>query len=626
MLDRNEFKGFPNLLGEVVFLRTYSKVLDDGKNETWPQTVDRYLSYLTNRCKLNNETIDLIRSEMLSGGVVPSMRLTQYSGNWIDRFEAAAYNCSYLGIRDLDAFHEVLYLSMIGTGVGFSVESNIVSMLPKVSDEDKGSYLIHVEDNTESWVSSFREAIYKLWEGYDLQIDVSKLRPRGSKISSGGFSAGKEGFSKLITEVSAIVKLAKGRKLTSIEVYDLVCWIGFCVSNSGSRRVALLSISDLHDQEMRNAKIGHFYKDNPQRTMTNNSYRIPENVNKDEFFKEWQILQQSGTGERGLCFPRRHNLTEVNGPEPIDLPKGTNPCGEIELEDRQFCNLTEVFARPNDNLEDLKKKVKVATILGTYQASLTEFDTKFLSPEWKRNCERDALLGVSITGIVDCPTLNNSENLKILRQHAREVNKLWAKKIGIRPSVAITCVKPSGTASILWNVSQGIHPRYSPYYIRRVRFNKNSRLVNLLGELGLKVENDVYSTENKVVEFVIKSPESSKFNMTSLEQLDLWTLLKRHYTDHNPSMTCYIEKGNWEKVGNKVWDIISNIGILGGISFFPKDDSVYQQAPLESCDEVKYLEFKRLEDKVWPLFKEKAYSLLTEDMHNTSGCDSESCG
>lgn len=593
---------FPNPLAEFVYYLSYSKWMpDENRRETWIETIDRYIEFMkeTTTDMLSDAEYERIRDGMLKMKVIPSMRLLWSSGPAARATHVAAYNCSYLAVTKPEDFGEIMYISMCGTGVGFSVEEEFISQLPEVKMQT-GDILpkFVIEDSKEGWASAFVHGVKTWLDGKNVIFDFSQLRPKGARLKTmGGRSSGPEPLVELIDFTRRKILSRQGKKLTSLDVHDICCKIGEIVISGGVRRSAMISLSDLHAEEMRHAKDGQFYIDHPQRIMSNNSAVYNVKPSSIEFLTEWTALAKSGSGERGI-FNRgglKHQLPKRRWDvfEKHANMSGTNPCGEIVLRSKQFCNLTSIVAREYDTVETLKEKIELATILGTYQSMLTNFD--FLSPEWKQNCEEERLLGVSFTGLWDCPILRDEAVLRELRDHAVEVNRIYAEKLRINPSTCITTVKPSGNSSQLTDTASGLHTRHAPYYIRRVRISSTDPLFKMLKDQGFphhaEVGQEYETAKTYVLEFPVKSPEDAKFkNGTSaVEQLEIWKMCKVNFTEHNPSVTISVGANEWVEAGEWVY---KNWDIVGGLSFLPKDegDFVYELAPYETITREKYEE------------------------------------
>ena len=607
-LAEDSKKYFRNALGEFVYYRTYSRwIPEENRRETWIETVDRYVDFMRENLgkKLKENEYKEIREAILKQETLPSMRLLQFAGKAARTTNVCAYNCSYTAPETWRDFSEIMYISMCGTGVGWSAESENIQKLPQIQRQTGKVLPAHViEDSKEGWANAFTVGMETWANGKDIKFDYSKLRPAGARLMTmGGKSSGPEPLRRLFDFTRKKMLARQGRRLANIDAHDIMCMIGECVVAGGVRRSAMISLSDLYDEDIRDAKKGQFWNTDPQRMLANNSAVYLERPTAAEFMEEWLALMKSGSGERGI-FNR--------GGLPTALPErrvkyfdkhgwkqtGTNPCGEIILLPKQFCNLSEIVARAEDTEKTLMKKVRVATILGTYQATLTNFP--YLSKEWKRNCEAEALLGVSITGQWDCPAVRNEQTFRKLRKESIRVNKIYAKRFGIKESTCITTCKPSGNASQTVDSASGMHPRHSPYYIRRVRIAVTDALFKMLRDQGVPYNPEVgQSMENAttyVIDFPVKSPVDSiyKDDQTAIEQLEYWKMVKLNYTEHNPSTTISIGENEWIEVAN--W-LFENWDIIGGLSFLPRDNHVYQLAPYETIDEKQYKELlKRFEN------------------------------
>lgn len=566
----------------------YAKYLDEQKRrETWEETVERYVDFFQNRTSIN---LDRVRDAIINMDVMPSMRCMMTSGKALERDAVAGYNCSYLPIDSPRAFDECMYVLMCGTGVGFSVERGYINMLPHVADEfhDSDSVIV-VSDSKIGWAKALKELVSLLYAGQVPTWDVSKIRPAGARLKTfGGRASGPEPLDKLFRHFVSVFKGASGRKLNSIECHDLVCFIGESVVVGGVRRSATISLSNLTDDRMRHAKSGQWWAENPQRALANNSVCYTEKPDMGIFLREWTALYESRSGERGI-FNREAAKSMVPERRDSDYDFGCNPCSEIILRPKQFCNLSEAVCREGDTLADIRNKVEIATIIGTLQSTLTDF--RYLSPAWKRNTEEERLLGVSLTGIMDCPAIMNAsaDDLAYLKDHAVKINKQWAKKLGIPESTAITCVKPSGTVSQLVDSASGIHPRYNSHLIRRVRNDKKDPLSQALIDCGIPHHTDPYNAEAWVFEFPQKSPKKSltRHDLSALEHLEIWKRFSVHWCEHKPSVTIYVKEHEWVEVGAWVWH---NFDIVSGVSFLPSADEAhsYESAPYEDCDEKEY--------------------------------------
>ena len=565
------------------------------RRETWEETVNRYLDYWGD--KLSDKERKEIFSSIHDLDVMPSMRALMTAGPALDRDNVAGFNCSYLPIDHPKAFDEMMYVLMCGTGVGFSVERQYISKLPEVAESfHETDTVINVADSKIGWAKSYRELVSLLYSGQVPRWDVSRVRPSGSALKTfGGRASGPEPLLELFQFTVEIFQGAAGRKLTSIECHDLCCKIAQIVVVGGVRRSALISLSNLTDDRLRRCKSGQWWLDNPQRGLSNNSACYTEKPDFEAFLDEWRSLYESRSGERGV-FSRvaSQKQAEKNERRDATFDFGTNPCSEIILRPYQFCNLSEVVVRPTDTLSDLKRKVRTAAILGTLQATLTDF--RYLRGIWKKNTEEEALLGVSLTGIMDHHLLSGRGDRDVLRQWLNEMrkeaistNKKWADKLGINASTAITAIKPSGTVSQLVDSASGIHPRYSDKYIRRVRADSRDPLCRVLEAAGVPVEDDVMSPSTRVFSFPIASPEGAvtASEMGAMEQLELWEIYQDHWCEHKPSMTCYYRDEEFLEVGQWLYNKFDKVS---GISFLPYSDHSYQQAPYEPISDEVYQE------------------------------------
>lgn len=591
---------FPNQLSEFVYYSTYSRWLDDkGRREAWVETVDRYLSFMRENLgsKLSEAEYEEVRTFMLAMKAMGSMRLLWSAGAPARASNVCVYNCSYIAPACWQDFAEIMYVSMCGTGVGFSVERQTVDALPPILPQTGTLLPEHViKDSKEGWADALAHGLRTWASGADVTFNYDHIRPRGARLKTmGGRASGPEPLRSLLEFARERMLERQGRRLSTLDVHDLVCKIGEIVVAGGVRRSALISLSDLGDIEMREAKNGQFYLTNPQRAMANNSAVYTEKPSAVAFMEEWLNLAKSGSGERGI-FNRGSLKGQLPARRwPLFAPdaalSGTNPCGEIILKSKQFCNLSEVVVRPSDTLETLSDKIRVATILGTYQASLTDFP--YLSPEWKKNCEEEALLGVSMTGQWDNAIVRDPQVQRALKEVALETNRVYAARFEINPSTAITAVKPSGNGSQLFDCASGMHPRHAKYYIRRVRIEGHNPLKRLLEDAGVPCVPEVGQTADTattwVLEFPVRAPEDAavKGDHSALDQLAYWKMVKEQYCEHNPSVTVTVAEDEWLAVGNWIyehWDIV------GGLSFLPKSDHVYQLAPYEEISKERYLE------------------------------------
>lgn len=565
------------------------------RRETWEETVARYMNYWVDKGYIKDKEANELAQSVENLEVMPSMRALMTAGAALDRDNVAGFNCSYLPIDHPKAFDEMMYVLMCGTGVGFSVERQYITKLPEVAEEfHETDTVIHVADSKIGWAKAYRELVSLLYSGQLPKWDASGVRPAGATLKTfGGRASGPEPLLELFQFTVEVFRGAAGRKLSSIECHDLCCKIAQIVVVGGVRRSALISLSNLTDDRIRRAKSGQWWIDNPQRGLANNSACYTEKPDFEAFLNEWKSLYESRSGERGM-FSRvaSQKQAERTGRRDATYDFGTNPCSEIILRPYQFCNLSEVVVRPNDTLSDLKRKVRVATILGTLQATLTDF--RYLRKVWKDNTEEEALLGVSLTGIMDHPVLSGRKDknelkkwLKQMREEAIGVNAEWAKRLGINASVSITAVKPSGTVSQLVDSASGIHPRYARHYIRRVRADARDPLCSVLEAAGVPVEDDVMSPTTKVFSFPMKAPDNAVLasDMGAMEQLELWEIYQDHWCEHKPSMTCYYRDNEFLEVGQWLYNKFDKIS---GVSFLPYSDHTYQQAPYEPIDAATY--------------------------------------
>ena len=595
----------PTLYQEFIYKSRYAKWLwDENRRENWDETVARYFNFFDEHIKdvtgytVTKEERKQLEDAVLNLEIMPSMRCLMTAGEALKRENVAGYNCSYVAVDNPRSFDEILYILMNGTGVGFSVESKFVDQLPIVSDSfhDTETNIV-VADSKLGWAKSLKELIHLLYAGQVPRWDLSKVRPAGAPLKTfGGRASGPGPLEDLFNFTVATFKKAAGRRLTTLEAHDIVCKIAEIVVVGGVRRSALISLSDLSDDRMRVAKSGDWWKENVQRALANNSFVAKEKPDVGIFMREWLSLYESRSGERGI-FSRAASKKQAEkfGRRDPDHDFGTNPCSEIILRSREFCNLTEVVVRGDDTPETLKHKVKLATILGTFQSSLTNF--KYLSKKWSENCEEERLLGVSLTGIMDNGYTNGTIQyergsihamLAGLRDEAVKTNKLWAAKLGIPVSAAITCVKPSGTVSQLVDSASGIHARHSPYYIRTVRADKKDPLALMMKDMGFPVEDDVTKPQHTYVfSFPQKSPADAIFrkDLTAIEQLELWLTYQRWWCEHKPSVTVSVKEEEWPEVG--AW-VYNHFDEMSGVSFLPFSDHVYKQAPYQDCTKEEY--------------------------------------
>jgi len=572
----------------------YARYLpQEERRETWRETITRYIKYWGD--KLTDEERVEIFQAIHKLEVMPSMRALMTAGPALDRDNMAGFNCSYIAIDSPRSFDEMMYVLMCGTGVGYSVEDQYISKLPEIAEEFHATdTVIHVPDSKVGWAKSYRELVSLLYSGQVPEWDTSRVRPAGSSLKTfGGRASGPEPLIDLFRFTVRLFKEAAGRKLTSLECHDLCCKIAQIVVVGGVRRSALISLSDLSDDALRQAKHGAWYNTESQRGLANNSACYTSKPSFEQFLDEWRSLYESKSGERGI-FSRAasQKQAERNGRRDSNRDFGTNPCSEIILRKSQVCNLSEVVVRPEDTAESLRRKVRVATILGTLQATLTDF--RYLRGIWKTNTEEESLLGVSLTGILDNPLLTlENEDLDLLLEDLRDLsiatNKEWAERLGIPQSTAITCVKPSGTVSQLVDSASGIHGRYAPYYIRRVRADMRDPLCKVLEDAGVPCEMDNFSPSTKVFSFPKQAPEGAVFasEQSGMEQLELWAKYQEHWCEHKPSITVYYRDSEFLEIGNWVYN---NFDSISGISFLPYDEHSYAQAPYEQITEEEYNE------------------------------------
>ena len=596
----------PTQYQQFIHLSRYSRWLpEEGRRETWSETIERYFDFFTEHLKemcdynLDNKTRKELEEAVLDIKVMPSMRCLMTAGEALKRENIAGYNCSYVAVDRVAAFDEILYVLMNGTGVGFSVERQFTAKLPIIAEEFYHSdTMIQVADSKLGWAKALKELIGMLYIGQIPKWDLSKVRPAGTPLKTfGGRASGPEPLDSLFRFVEKTFTNAKGRKLSSIECHDIVCKIAEIVVVGGVRRSALISLSNLSDDRMRHAKSGQWWEHHSQRALANNSACYTEKPDIGIFMDEWKSLYDSKSGERGIFNRASANkMAEKNGRRTIDGHEfGTNPCSEIILRDRQFCNLSEAVIRPSDTRESLIEKVRIATILGTFQSTLTNF--KYVSNMWKKNCSEERLLGVSLTGIMDNLLTNGKENpysleglLDELREVAIETNKKWSKKLGINQATAITCVKPSGTVSQLVDAASGIHARHNPYYIRTVRGDKKDPLTQMMVDSGFPVEDDVMNPgHTSVFSFPMKVNKDAVFrtDWSAIRQLELWLTYQKHWCEHKPSVTISVKEHEWLEVGAWVYE---HFDYMSGVSFLPFSEHTYKQAPYQDCDEKQYEE------------------------------------
>jgi ribonucleoside-diphosphate reductase alpha chain len=617
-----------------IHISRYARWVEDkGRRETWVETVNRYINFMKDFLVLNYgyspnaKIFDEVKDAILNHRIMPSMRALMTAGPALERDHIAAYNCSFIAVDSLRAFDEAMYVLMNGTGVGFSVESKYVDELPIISESfNQTATTIVVEDSKLGWAKALKELIALLSQGQIPEWDMSKVRPSGARLKTfGGRASGPGPLSALFTFTVDTFKNAAGRRLKPIEAHDLMCKVGEVVVVGGVRRSALISLSNLDDFEMAKAKSGSWWEKQSQRSLANNSAVYNTKPNTAQFLREWRNLYESKSGERGIYnmeSVRKH--VESFGRRDASLVSGTNPCGEIILRPNEFCNLTEVVISADDTREDLMEKVRLATILGTWQSTLTNF--KYIRKTWKDNCEEERLLGVSLTGIYGNKITSTAgkaleQLLTDMRLESVRINDHEAKKLNINPSVSITCVKPSGTVSQLVGVSSGIHPWYSEYYIRSVRGSNNDPLTQFLKDSGIPSEPDVMKPdETTVFYFPQKAPKNATItkDLTAIDHLEMWKIYRTYWTEHNPSVTINVHEDEWLRVGAWVFD---NFDSIGGISFLPASEHTYKQAPYQEISKDEYEEWvkKSPSNIQWEMLS------LYEKEDGTTGTQELSC-
>ena len=622
--------GLPTDYQSFIATSRYARWLDDeGRRETWGETVTRYVDYIWDRTNVDNimheRTKKKIWNAIYNLEVMPSMRALMTAGKALDRDNTAGYNCSYLPVDDVKCFDEAMYILLCGTGVGFSVERNYINKLPEVPEKLYNSdTCIYVNDSKEGWAKAFRMLLALLYTGEIPTYDVSKIRPAGARLKIfGGRASGPAPLEDLFKFTIGIFKGAVGRKLTSYECHSIMCKVGEIVVVGGVRRSAMISLSNLSDIRMRHAKTGQWWETAPHMALSNNSVVYTDKPDSETFLREWTSLVESKSGERGI-FNRvsAQYQAKRNGRRDPNYDLGTNPCSEIILRPYQFCNLTEVVVRKDDTRKSLQKKIAIATILGTLQSKLTNFP--YLRKVWKNNTEEERLLGVSLTGIMDSSLTNGKdiglrERLDIFRKVAVDTNKKYADLLNIPQSTAITCVKPSGTVSQLCDSASGIHARHSQYYIRTVRGDNKDPLTQFMIDQGVPNEPEINKpNEVTVFSFPIKSPEGSvtRDQMSAIEQLEMWRIYQEHWCEHKPSITVTVREGEWLEVGAFVFKHFVD---MSGVSFLPHSDHVYQQAPYQECSEKDY------NDMIAKMPTKIDWSALKEETDTTAGSQSLAC-
>jgi|TARA_R110001632_G_scaffold34447_2_gene87720 ribonucleoside-triphosphate reductase (thioredoxin) len=605
----------------------YARWLDEeGRRETWGETVDRYVDNILRPVVKTKKDLEEIRDHILELQVMPSMRSLMTAGKAAARDNTCMYNCSYLPVDDPKSFDEAMFILLCGTGVGFSVERQFISKLPDVPQLFESDTCVVIKDSKEGWAKGLRQVLALLWAGEIPKWDISKVRPAGSRLKVfGGRASGPAPLIDLFNFVVTTFKKASGRRLSSIECHDIMCKIGEVVVVGGVRRSAMISLSNLSDDRMRHAKSGNWYENDPHRALSNNSVAYSRKPDSMEFMREWTSLMESGSGERGI-FNRQASVKQAakNGRRDSNYDFGTNPCSEIILRPNQFCNLSEVVIRAADNIDDIARKVRVATILGTIQSTYTHFP--YLRKIWHTNTAEERLLGVSLTGIMDNPLMTTAnkglpETLEYLKNVAVSTNAKYAKYLDIPVAAAINCVKPSGTVSQLVDSSSGIHARHSNYYIRTVRGGNEDPLTRFMADQGIPNEPDVMKPDaTTVFSFPMKAPDKAVLtaDMSAIDQLDMWLMYQRHWCEHKPSVTINVKKDEWFEVGAFVY---KNFDEMSGVSFLPFNDHTYQQAPYQEVDKEAYNNLKKIMPKSIDWTKLSEYEL--ED--STSGMQTLAC-
>lgn len=620
----------PSDYQNYIALSRYARFLpEEQRRETWPETVKRYCDFWQEKYP-DLFPYQKVQESIQSLSVMPSMRALMTAGKALNRDNAAGYNCAYLAVDDPRAFDESMFLLMNGVGVGFSVERQCISKLPVIAEDFyESDTVIKVRDSKIGWATSLRELISLLYSGQVPKWDLSLLRPAGAPLKTfGGRSSGPGPLDELFCHTVRLFRQASGRKFNSLECHDLMNQIASAIVVGGTRRSAQISLSNLSDERMRNAKSGQWWVENPQRALANNSVAYTEKPDIGVFMKEWTSLYESRSGERGIfnrmaAAEKMKKLGRRDYKKFLDQNGGANPCCEIFLRSNGFCNLSEVVIRETDTIDDLLSKVETATIMGTLQSTLTDF--RYLRSIWKKNADEESLLGVSLSGVMDHPILNrvNDEAVHMLtrmKEHAIEVNRVWAEKLGINQSAAVTCLKPSGTVSQLVDSSSGIHARYSKYYVRTVRSDKLDPIGKFLKDSGVPCEDDVMKPEKTwVFSFPMKSPSHARIasDMTAIEQLEHYLMFYRHWAEHTVSITVYVREHEWMEVG--AW-VYKHFDEIGGISFLPYTDSIYKQAPYQPIDESTFEELSSKMPVVdWSLFN------VNEHEDNTVGTQTLAC-
>jgi ribonucleoside-diphosphate reductase alpha chain len=624
-----------NPFQNFIALSRYARWLEqENRRETWEETVDRYFTFMVKHLATQNywpekELIDEIKNAVTTMSIMPSMRAVMTAGPALERDHVAGYNCSFLPVDSPRSFDEAMYILMCGTGVGFSVESVYVNRLPVVNEHfEKSSTVIVVDDSKAGWAKALRELLAMLWAGQIPSWDMSNVRPAGARLKTfGGRASGPDPLESLFEFCIYTFTNASGRRLKPIEAHDIMCKIGEVVVVGGVRRSAMISLSDLSDTDMAKAKFGSWWATEGHRALSNNSVAYTEKPSMADFMEEWKNLYDSKSGERGIYNIKAAQIQAAKyGRRDEDIRYGTNPCSEIILRPYQFCNLSEVVVRENDTPKSMKRKVELATILGTWQSTLTDF--KYLRKIWKQNTEEERLLGVSITGQFGNSFFSGQEGLdelskvlESLRLVAVEANKTEAAKINIKPSAAITCVKPSGTVSQLTGVSSGMHPWHSEYYVRTVRGDKKDPLTRFLQDSGVPAEDDVMKpNDTTVFSFPVKAPKNALFreDITAVEHLNTWLVYQRAWCEHKPSITVSVKDHEWMEVGAWVWKHFDEVS---GISFLPYSEHTYRQAPYQEIDKEEYEKMVKAFPKkiTWEMLS------LYETVDGTTGMQDLAC-
>ena len=630
----------PTYYQQFIHKSRYARWLEsEGRRETWAETVDRYLDFMCDRHPVDPATHERLRDAIIRCEVMPSMRAMMSAGPALARDNMCGYNCTYTAVDSPRKFSEILYILMCGTGVGFSCERQFVNKLPVVplliiSSQGSGGDIHVIGDSKEGWATALELLVDGIYgEGVVPAFDFGGIRPAGSRLETmGGKASGPEPLVRLFDYVIKTFREAAGKKLNSIQVHNVVCNIGEIVVVGGVRRSALISLSNPSDDRMRNAKTGNWWEKSPWLSMANNSAAYTEKPDPLVFGEEWMSLWKSRSGERGI-FNRQASRNQVlnNGRRDPDHEWGTNPCSEIILRPNQCCNLTEVVVRAGDDHDELERKVRLATILGTMQSTLTDFC--FVGPEWKRNCEEERLLGVSLTGIMDHRLLQvpscAGPMLRQLRRAAVGTNAEWAAKLGIAASAAITCVKPSGTVSQLVDSASGIHPRYSPFYVRTVRIDKRDAMYDFLRDKGVPCEDEALRPESTAVfSFPVASPPDAVTRDApragAIRQLELWKVYQEAWCEHKPSITVYVRDDEWLEVGGWVW---RNFDSISGVSFLPYDNGSYKQAPYQEISRERYEEAAaEMPTSIdWDLLSEYEKEETLRDVGSTFSCTGDAC-